>query len=60
MPCGKQQIRHWIRYCPKVTMQIKSNELSQSETITDVVAIAYPIDGGIVSLLLSPTRMPEG
>jgi hypothetical protein len=41
-------------------MQIKSNELSQSETITDVVAIAYPIDGGIVSLLLSPTRMPEG
>jgi hypothetical protein len=24
-----------------------------------MIAIAYPIDGGIVSLLLSPIRMPE-
>jgi hypothetical protein len=30
------------------------------EHMTEVVAIAYPIDGGIVSLLLSPIRIPAG
>lgn len=42
---------------PLKIMSIKVGDYKEHYEL-DIISIAYPIDGGIVSLRLSPTRMP--